>query len=52
MRSGDNLSLVFKRAGFSDRDVYNVVNTAKDGKSLGEYSRARRSASRRMKQAH
>ena len=36
VRSGDNLSLIFKRAGFRDRDVYNVVNTAEDGKSLGK----------------
>lgn len=35
VRTGDNLSLVFKRAGFSDRDVYKIVNTAKDGKGLG-----------------
>ena len=35
VKNGDNLSLVFKRAGFSDRDVYKVVNTAADGKGLG-----------------
>ena len=34
VRSGDNLSLLFKRAGFSDRDVYQIVNTAPQGKSL------------------
>ncbi|HEY7774919.1 MAG TPA: peptidase M23, partial [Kineobactrum sp.] len=28
VRSGDNLSLIFKRAGFSSADVYNVVNAA------------------------
>ncbi len=32
---GDNLSLVFKRAGFNDRDVYRFVNKAPEGKSLG-----------------
>ena len=35
VRSGDNLSLIFKRAGFNDRDVHNVVSQAPDGKSLG-----------------
>ncbi|PLW81096.1 peptidase M23 [Kineobactrum sediminis] len=34
VRSGDNLSLIFKRAGFSSADVYNVVNTAPEGKAL------------------
>ena len=34
MRSGDNLSLIFKRAGFDNRDVHNVVSQAADGKSL------------------
>ena len=36
VRSGDNLSLVFKRAGFNDRDMYKVVNTAEHGKGLGK----------------
>ena len=34
VRSGDNLSLIFKRAGFDNRDVHNVVSQAADGKSL------------------
>lgn len=34
VRSGDNLSLLFKRAGFSDKDVYQIVNTAPQGRSL------------------
>lgn len=34
VRSGDNLSLIFKRAGFSDVDVYQVVRTAPQGRSL------------------
>ena len=34
VRSGDNLSLIFKRAGFDNRDVHNVVSQATDGKSL------------------
>lgn len=34
VRKGDNLSLIFKRAGFSDRDVYEIVNQAPDGKAL------------------
>jgi murein DD-endopeptidase MepM/ murein hydrolase activator NlpD len=34
VRSGDNLSLIFKRAGFNDRDVHRVVSEAKDGKGL------------------
>ncbi|MEM1113406.1 MAG: peptidoglycan DD-metalloendopeptidase family protein [Pseudomonadota bacterium] len=32
---GDNLSLVFKRAGYSNRDVYRFVNKAPEGKALG-----------------
>jgi murein DD-endopeptidase MepM/ murein hydrolase activator NlpD len=36
VRSGDNLSLIFKRAGLNDRDVYSVINTAKDGKLLSK----------------
>ena len=35
VRKGDNLSLVFKRAGFNDRDVYRFVNKAPEGESLG-----------------
>lgn len=34
VRSGDNLSLLFKRAGFSDADVYRIVHTAPQGRSL------------------
>lgn len=34
VRSGDNLSLLFKRAGFSTQDVYQIVNTAPQGRSL------------------
>ncbi|MFK7976758.1 MAG: peptidoglycan DD-metalloendopeptidase family protein [Halioglobus sp.] len=34
VRKGDNLSLIFKRAGYSTRDVYDVVNKATDGKRL------------------
>ncbi len=34
VRSGDNLSLIFKRAGFDDRDVHRVVSEASDGKRL------------------
>lgn len=33
VRRGDNLSLIFKRAGFSDREVY-LVTRAPDGKGL------------------
>ena len=36
VRSGDNLSLIFKRAGFSDRDMYRIVNSAEHGKGLGK----------------
>jgi murein DD-endopeptidase MepM/ murein hydrolase activator NlpD len=35
VRKGDNLSLVFKRAGFGSREVHDVVNQAPDGKALG-----------------
>jgi murein DD-endopeptidase MepM/ murein hydrolase activator NlpD len=31
---GDNLSLIFKRAGFSNRDVHDVVSQSDAGKSL------------------
>jgi murein DD-endopeptidase MepM/ murein hydrolase activator NlpD len=34
VRSGDNLSLLFKRAGFSNQDVYRIVHTAPQGRSL------------------
>lgn len=34
VRSGDNLSLLFKRAGFSTADVYRIVHTAPQGRSL------------------
>jgi murein DD-endopeptidase MepM/ murein hydrolase activator NlpD len=34
VRKGDNLSLIFKRAGFDDGDVHRVVSQARDGKSL------------------
>jgi len=34
VRSGDNLSLLFSRAGFSDRDVYEIVHTAPQGRGL------------------
>lgn len=33
VRKGDNLSLIFNRAGFSDRDVFDVT-TSKTGKAL------------------
>ena len=35
VRSGDNLSRVFSRAGFSDTEVHRVVNEAPGGKALG-----------------
>ena len=31
VRNGDNLSLIFNRAGFSDRDVYDVTSSEKGG---------------------
>lgn len=31
---GDNLSLIFKRGGFSDKDLYKVTEESSDGKSL------------------
>jgi len=34
VRSGDNLSLLFKRAGFTTRDVYQIVHTAPQGHAL------------------
>lgn len=36
VQSGDNLSLIFKRAGYGDRDLYKVVNQAADGKQLAK----------------
>ncbi len=36
VRPGDNLSLVFKRAGFGDREVHRIVSTAQDGKALAK----------------
>jgi len=35
VKSGDNLSLIFKRAGYNDRDVHHVISQSLDGKSLG-----------------
>jgi murein DD-endopeptidase MepM/ murein hydrolase activator NlpD len=34
VKSGDNLSLIFGRAGYRDRDVYAITKHAPDGKSL------------------
>lgn len=34
VRKGDNLSLIFNRAGYTNRDVYDVVRQAANGKSL------------------
>lgn len=34
VRSGDSLSTIFKRAGLSDRDVYELVNSCPEAKSL------------------
>jgi murein DD-endopeptidase MepM/ murein hydrolase activator NlpD len=34
VNSGDILSLVFKRAGYNDKDVYDVISQSGDGKSL------------------
>jgi murein DD-endopeptidase MepM/ murein hydrolase activator NlpD len=34
VKNGDNLSLIFKRAGYYDRDVYSITQHATDGKSL------------------
>ena len=34
VRSGDNLSLLFKRAGFSSADVYRIVHSAARGRDL------------------
>ena len=32
--AGDNLSLIFKRAGYSDRDIYRITKKTNQGKSL------------------
>lgn len=34
VRSGDNLSLIFKRAGYSDKEVHRIVTESADGKGL------------------
>jgi len=34
VQSGDNLSLVFQRAGLNDRDVYEILNSDKEAKRL------------------
>jgi len=34
VQSGDNLSLIFKRAGYSDRDIYRITKKTAQGKSL------------------
>jgi murein DD-endopeptidase MepM/ murein hydrolase activator NlpD len=34
VQSGDNLSLIFKRAGYGDADVYRIIHTAPQGKGL------------------
>jgi murein DD-endopeptidase MepM/ murein hydrolase activator NlpD len=34
VKSGDNLSLIFKRAGYSDRDIYRITKKAPNGKAL------------------
>lgn len=34
VRTGDNLSVIFKRAGFQTKDVYSIVSQAEEGKSL------------------
>ncbi len=36
VKSGDNLSLIFKRAGFTTRDVYAVVSQSEHGKELAK----------------
>ena len=35
VKPGDTLSAIFKRAGFSDREVYEVLNHGPEGKALG-----------------
>lgn len=34
VRDGDNLSLIFARAGLNDRDVYHITSKAPEGKAL------------------
>ncbi len=34
VQSGDNLSLIFRRAGLNDRDIYELFNDAADAKAL------------------
>lgn len=34
VRSGDNLSLIFKRAGYSDRELHRIVTESTQGKEL------------------
>ncbi len=34
IQPGDNLSLIFRRAGLSDRDIYELFNSAKEAKAL------------------
>jgi len=36
VKSGDNLSLIFQRAGFNKRDVHQVVSESEHGKSLAK----------------
>ncbi len=36
VKSGDNLSRIFKRAGYSDRELYRFVNEAPEGSALGK----------------
>lgn len=36
VKAGDNLSLIFKRAGFDTSDVHQLVTTAPDGKALAK----------------
>jgi len=35
VKNGDTLSLIFKRAGYNDEDVHNVISQSADGASLG-----------------
>jgi murein DD-endopeptidase MepM/ murein hydrolase activator NlpD len=34
VKAGDTLSLIFKRAGYNDEDVQNVISTSHDGEAL------------------
>ena len=36
VRNGDNLSVIFAKAGFSDRDLYEVVKTSTHGEELSK----------------